>query len=767
MGGSKMLAGAAIGALAATQVLAQGSAARETKPAVLEEIIVTAERRSTDVQDTALAITALPAVQLERSGVNSAFGLTALVPGVTMNSNQPIQNIFVRGVGGGITNNYGDPAVAFNIDGVYIQRPFGGPSGTFFDLDRVEVLKGPQGTLYGRNATVGAINVVTRLPTPRLEGSVGGEVGNYGNVQANGAINLPLSERLALRAAFKTNQHDGYLTNGYNDADSVAARLSLLYQPSDATSLRVSADYFHDTPRGPQTVFIYQASDGQKYTVPGNPWFGLELPPCAVAIQCPTMPSSFLPLASRYPVAGSDAFVDNTMYNLRAELNVEFAAGTLTVLPAYVSTDAEFRYYSGGFLSNTDYAADQYTLEARFASNADSDVSWLVGAFAYAERMDSFNEFNQPQGFLSSWVPNQKDDSYALFGQVTYPVTDVLRLTGGLRFTTEEKSVDGETFLVNVPPPTCLAARGSLVPGPEVPPRCRIPNAGSTDEDNVSWKAGIEYDLAAESLLFATVSTGFKAGGLYFGTPPNTYRPEQLTSYQLGSKNRFFDQRLQLNLEVFLWDYEDQQVYTFANIRPAGFANYPVNADGWVRGAELNLIAAPTDKDRFTLDLVYLQGEFEEYVSPGATLVIPPSTVITIVPPATFRDTDRPNTPTWNGTVSYERRLTLSGGGQLLFNLSSHFESDTSFDIARRRFSDRDAYHMEYARFTYVHPDNRFSVTAFVDNLADEDVFYASTTGVWSKSVTYAPPNPNAWAVSIYPPRTYGLRFDINFGGRD
>lgn len=727
----------------------------------IEDIIVTAERRTTDVQHTALAITALAGGDLMNSGVNSAAGLVAAVPGVAVNTNIPIQNIFIRGVGGGIVNNYGDPAVSYNVDGVYIQRPFGGPSGTYFDLDRVEILKGPQGTLYGRNATVGAANVITRAPTFDFGGNIGGEFGNYGNVQTNGALNLPISDTVATRFAFKTNYHDGYLTNGFNDARSVAGRASILFKPNSDLSLRVTADYFHDTSKGIQTIFIYQANNNQKYTVPGNPWFGTKPPGCAITIQCPTIPSTYL--TTPFGVTGNDANNDNKVWSVKAELNYNLGPATLTVIPAYVDSDINYRFYSGGFVGDAIYRSKQYSLEARLASNNDGPLKWVAGAFYYAERQNSSNQFLQPSGFFVFSVPHQKDTSYAFFGQATYSITDSFRLTGGLRYTNEVKSQDGTTLVVNVPPPTCLAAGATLVPGPEIPPRCQVLNSGRLSASNVSWKAGVEFDAGSRSLLYANVSTGFKAGGLYMGAPPNTYRPEKITSYQIGTKNRFFDNKLQVNLEAFYWDYRDQQIYTFANVRPAGFASYPVNANGWLKGVELNVVALPTPNDRVTIDLVYEDGKYTKYDNPGATLFIPPATNIVIVPASTLKNVERPAIPKLNGTVSYQHTFDISSGGNVAFNVSAHFETGAWFDLTHRRNSYRDAYAMGDARLTYNAPEDKWSVTAFVNNFTNAAVVYGGSSLIYSRSAAYVPPNPDAWTVSIFPPRTYGLRFNANF----
>jgi len=730
--------------------------------AQLGDVVVTAERRSTNVQKTALAITALAGDELARAGVSSAASLVSAVPGLGVNTNTPLQNVFIRGVGGGVVNNYGDPAVAYNVDGVYVQRPFGGPSGTYFDLNRVEVIKGPQGTLYGRNATVGALNVITNAPVFRNEGSVSAEVGNYGDLQTSGAANFMLSDTVATRFAFKQNRHDGYTTNGYNDAKSIAGRASILFKPDSTFSLRLTSDIFHDGSRGPQTIFIYQQNNTQKFTDPDNPWFGTQTPPCAVSIRCPVLPTTFLS-ANAPPLSGRDSFTDNTVWSVKAELNYDIGGAMITVIPAYINSDINYRYYSGGFVGDADYLSRQYSLESRITSTGEGRLKWVAGLFYYAERQNALSDFYQPQGYVVIDIPHQKDTSYAAFGQATFSLTGRLRATGGIRYTHEKKSQDGYSQIANVPPPTCLAAGATLVPGPEVPPRCQVPNAGSTRESNVSWKAGVEYDLAERSLLYGNVSTGFKAGGLHIGLAPNTYKPERITAFQLGSKNRFFNNRVQLNLEAFYWRYRDQQVYTFANVQPAGFSSYPINADGWLRGIEANLVLLPTRNDRFTFDAVYETGKFTRYDSPAATLFVPPVTTITIVPAVSLRNVERPAIPKMNGSATYQHTFALQNGGSVMLDAGTHFETAAWFDLTHRPNSYRGAYAMEDMKLTYNSPDDRWSISAFVNNVTNAAVIYGGTSLTYTKSSAYVPPNADAWTVSIYPPRTYGVRFNLKF----
>lgn len=709
----------------------------------LEEVVVTAERRSTDVQRTPVAITAVAGEALERAGVINPVGLQNMVPGLSLTGGNSFPNVSVRGVGGGTVNSYGDPAVAFNVDGIYIGRAFG-PNASFYDLDRVEVLKGPQGTLYGRNATVGAINVISKRPTFKFEGEANLQVGNYDDREFGGAVNLPLSDKVASRLAFKRVTHDGYLTNGYDDADNVAARGQLLIEPSAELSILLGIDYFHDGSKGPGNIALYAGGVNQRYLDPGNPWYGLPAPPAGPA-HAVTFTNAVV------PVFGDDGYVDNDQTTLRAEVNWDLGFAKLTVLPAFVKTKANFRNYLTGFSSDIRSDTDQYSTEARLASQNEGKLKWLLGAFYFDEKQETLNSFLQAPGYFQFVVPHQLDKSYAVFGQATYSLSDAVRVTGGLRYTWENKSQDGFTDFPGLP--TCPS------PGFRTPDgRCRFGNTGDLTFEKVNWKLGVEWDVGERSLLFANVSTGFKAGGFFMGLAPNTYRPEKITAFQAGSKNRFLDNRLQINADVFYWDYKDQQIPTFANIQPAGFAVRPVNADGWLAGTEINLTYLVADNDRVGLDVLYERGRFARYDVPAVTITLPNGFALPIVAPKTYRDYPRTNLPEWSVSLNYQHKWKLENGGIVALDASTHFETAAWYNIDHIPGTRRDAYMMSSGSLTYTTPGDRWTLAAYIDNIENKDVITYGGFGV-SNGVVYRPPaNPNAIFTGIRPPRTFGLR---------
>ena len=208
------------------------------------------------------------------------------------------------------------------------------------------------------------------------------------------------------------------------------------------------------------------------------------------------------------------------------------------------------------------------------------------------------------------------DTSRAVFGQGTYALSDALRLSLGLRYTKEKKTQDGFLLLDGVTcTPAALAGGASVVtPNVDQPVGgCSIPNAGTLNFSSTNFKTGVEYDVGARSMLYANVGTGFKAGGFWPGTAPNTYKPEKLTAYTFGSKNRFLNNTLQANFELFYWDYKDQQISVFTGINPAGQTARPFNVDGFVRGLQTNLTYKLTRDDQLGLDLLNSQGRYKQF----------------------------------------------------------------------------------------------------------------------------------------------------------
>ena len=761
------------------QLLSAAEAADDTVS--LEEVVITAERREATLQRSAVAVTVVGGDDLLAQGITSARDILDSVPGLDLTQSSPSSNFSLRGLGAGGGTNFTDGVVAFNIGGVPISRPWG-TVGAFYDLQRVEVLKGPQGTLYGRNATVGAINLVPTRPTQEFGGNVNATVGNYNTFNVGGAINMPLSPTVAARVAFNSNKHDGYLTNGYNDAKNRSVRASLLFEPNDDVSLLFWVDRFVNNSKGPSTINRYMVNNSQEFQFPDNPWFGFAPTGCGDQYVCPSWGQSggtninaaFDPLS----VVGSDGYWKLTQMIYAAELNWKLGGATLTVVPALLTTDNNFLSYGSGFNFKNRTDADQQSLEARLASNTDGKLRWLVGSIYYNEDQDATQSNFEPNGYQIIRSPNLSDKSWAAFADATYSVTDRFRVNAGLRYTTETKKQDGFTLLefpqplpVGAPPIvgpqfTC-APPASFTPGPvtqygESYPvgTCSVPNAGEAKFNNTTWKVGLEFDLRSESLLYVNARTGHKAGGFYPGLPPNSYKPEELTAYELGSKNRFLDNRLQVNVEVFYWDYKDQQIGLLSNINPAGQSTRPLNIPGYAQGVELDVQWLATPNDMFKLLLLNEEGKYD---------IFPTTANAAGVVLGGLTNNPRVNMPRWNGTLDYEHYFPLSTGARITAGIKVHGETESNLrPIAASAPGDfRPAFYTSDIDVSYVPEGEKWRVTAYVDNAGDEAVAGTGTSGTISTPIWYRPAAPYNTAgvryASIDAPRTWGLRFSASF----
>ncbi|MGZ3367325.1 MAG: TonB-dependent receptor [Caulobacteraceae bacterium] len=772
---------AAVGGPSFAQSAADQSAS--AAPTGLGEIVVTAERRTTDVQHAALAITALSGDALLQNGVVNAQSLIEQVPGIYVTHGNPLPNIFIRGVGGGVVNAYHDPAVAYNIDDVYVARPYGNNT-TYYDLDRVEVLKGPQGTLYGRNATAGAINVISKKPLlGRLEAEGNLQLGNYNDVETNGALNLPVNDVLAARVSFRTVRRDGYLSAGADDSDSQAARIRVLYKPSDTFNVLATASYFHDGGRGPGTVLLYTGVNGgastQKYINPSNPWTSIPS-----TLLFPQHNITFVGLNRRNPsglqVDPQNSFINNKQWLFTANATWNLGAVTLSVIPSYVRTPSDFLAIGGGMQQRILNDSKETTVEARLANNDSGRLRWIVGGYFLNEDQTASQTYLQNVGPITLNV-NSTDRGYAAFGQATYSILSNFRLTGGVRFSEEEKTQNGNTVIpwdafsgaACSGAGTTYTAQG-VYTDPQLPTpfnfvpftqsTCAVLNAGNLKFSNTSYKAGVEWDVAPRSLLYANVSSGFKAGGFNPGGPPTatsnhpaTYLPEKLTAYAVGSKNRFWDNRLQFNAEAFYWEYKDANIPAAQNINPAGFAFSVLNGDAHIWGVDTDTSWLVTRDDRLTLGLVYTGSRWDKYVLPATVGVQGNGSPITIIPGSNLTGKIRANTPEWSGTAGYNHTFNLKDDARVVFDAVSHFESSAwTGDNRTTTLGLRPAYHLTNLTLTYWAPGNRWSAGAFVDNVENADVF----TGAATSNVLLG----GAFG-TLLPPRTYGVRFSAKVGG--
>ncbi|MBR9791484.1 MAG: TonB-dependent receptor [Gammaproteobacteria bacterium] len=461
-----------------TMAMAQSTESTEDKSGI-EQITVTAQRSSENIQSVAVPIDAATAKDMARLGITSAQGLNKISPALTVASGGGSSAIFfVRGVGNFAVNAYTDSALAFNVDGVFIGRPTA-TTATFLDVERVEVLKGPQGTLYGRNATAGAINVIPAKPDlGETFGNVSVGVGNFGTIEASAAVNFPISSDWAARVAVGRLKNDGYNDDGTASTDDTALRAQLYGDLSSKVNVRMSFDYSTTKGSGITPTFLgnYALPLAGPSDNPNNVP-GYNFTPAPANVSAPNT-GAFTPAAIDYFTSLDTTpaftkmtplkkpFIDNEYMGVSAELNVDLGFGELVVIPAYRENTIDVLFNNPGFQAGINQENHQQTsLEARLSTTT-GPVDWIFGAFYFDETVDGIAVFNQYTLQSTQTINDSSTESGALFARAKYNLSDDLRLVGALRYTDDKKSFDGraDVFLS-----VCIRDLPAYPGGPEIP----------------------------------------------------------------------------------------------------------------------------------------------------------------------------------------------------------------------------------------------------------------------------------------------------------
>lgn len=702
---------------------------------VLEEVVVTASRFSENLQRTPLAIESFSADALQAQGVTQATDLNKLALGLQVGLGGSTSQIYVRGIGDASANPLANPGVAFNIDGVYVGRPEG-VGQNFYDVQRLEVLKGPQGTLYGRNTSGGAINLLTNSPKlGTFEQTLNVDVGNYSLFHVDGALNLPLSDVVALRVAVNTIRRDGYLTDGTMGADERSARAKLLVQPSDAFSLLFSVD--GTQVRGQESGYVYLPRR------PGSdPWEGSTTP--AANAWVATFNPATIP-------GQDDSFTHHNFWNASGELNSKLNFADLTVIAAYRHTDTDTLSYNAQSQHLLD-TSSQSTLEARL-SHASDRYRWVAGLYYFKESNPGNIQIFVGPGLLKSnptYDPEGK--SYAAFGEATFNATDSFRLITGARYTSENRTLSGHFYVY----PT----QGTNFIDVET-------FGGDVTFRKFTWKLGAELDVSPQSMMFVTASTGFKAGGITQTVPPNNvYQPETVLAFELGSKNRLLDDKLQLNVEAFHWTYKDQQnshltFDTLGNVnfltQNAGAAKiYGVNVDLRARMTSHDTVHAAAEYDHSKYGTFLYQVPVFAY-SPATIGCANPAVVAGPFVPLAVVDCSGfqlPHAPTWVAQADYTHSFPLAAGGSVDFNASARYSASEWLSVDFIPSERAPSFTKWDSSLTYRAASNHYTVSAYVRNITNAVEYTSGQEASFTAGLNTA---------IISPPRTFGVQLHISY----
>jgi iron complex outermembrane receptor protein len=768
--------------MAGTPTLAQ------TDGASLEEVVVTAQKREENLQDTPLAVTSVAGEALAEAGVKDVAEIGRIAPDVAFVQPVGAVSLSIRGVRVGAYGPTSENPTAVHLDGVFLSRA-NGMQGLFYDLQRIEILRGPQGTLYGRNATGGVVNLITKRPGKEVGGYLEVEGGNYDLYRVEGAVSLPVSDTLSSRVAFRRLKRDGYMENGLDDADSLSGRLSLLWTPTDRLDVYLSADYQLSDRLGSESDAIFGAE--YRATGPNGPL----LPPLSQYVK--SDPFDLNLLSTPLPLKASGAYEKQTTWGFNFTANYDLEWSTLTAqvgsrnlvqdLASVDSISNVMPTPTGGpaatpGLSVIPGKSQTWSGEIRLASNPGGPIEWVGGLFYFHEENSggrcSYATLIRDYCVFQYGVTGSVTNAYAGFGQATWtpPSFDKLHVTAGLRYNHDKKH--GNTFfqLRNFIPgipglpigaPSVRWVNGVQVIGPLAVPGVTAPDVVRTTSKKVTGSFGLAYDVTEENLVYGRFAKGFQPSAVGIGSSP-IIKPERITSYELGTKNRFLNGRLQVNIDLWRYNYHNiaQVVATPSPTPPVPvLLDLSIVSIGQVtyEGASLDTQWALTSNDRLGFYVQYMPtAKLKDYVIPALYPQVPLFDRlgrITNLNPQNYSGTRFPDAPKWTGRVDYSHTFQLESaeleiGAALRFQGKNKLQSlaypDTNNEVLR------DGYAMGDIQVNYRPSGGAWTIGAYVNNVTDEVVphYYG----------TYQPTTGFTTA-SLLPPRTFGVIVRATFGG--
>ncbi len=692
----------------------------------LEEVMVTAQRRAENIQDVPIAISALDGRSLVDRGITSVMEISGTVPSVNIQNRRSSGVVTIRGIGFEVATAGADPAVAVHVDGVYIARP---PAAlvNFYDIDRVEIARGPQGTLYGRNATGGALNIITRRPTSEFSGYVDAAMGNYGAITAEGALSGPLgTDKLLARISAKIDQHDGYGSNRFlgseiNDLDTQAARLQLLFNATDDLTFLLSADHFEQDDNFYQTIYGGYAS------------------PCVTTPPGRRCGTAYGGLALRDE---QDVLMDYETINERefsgVSLTAEWtgAAATLRSITGYRETqylwhvDGDETTFDIGYVGR-DEDAEQFSQELQLLGDS-GKLRWLLGGFYFTETNDALGYADIPVPDFRTLIIRQfgqlETDAWALFAQATYEFNDVISLTLGGRYSDEEKSIVGEV--------------SQQLPGVIPPPRPTRTETWS----KFTPKATLDFKFTSDMLLYVTAQQGFKSGGYAAGALTPAFDPEEVWSYELGFKSTWLGGVLQTNLAAFHYDYKNLQVGFVQNLPGGAVVTVVTNAaSAKADGFEAEIVARPTDRLTLEANLGWLDAHYDEFFT-----VDPNRPAFGVLDLAGNQLAQAPEFTAMTA-ATYEWPAL---GGSLSMRGEYQYTDEVFFDAYNRRgVMSEDSYGLVNGFLTWER--DKWKVSLYGRNLADKGHTLGGAIGgaIWGSPIYIVPGTP----------RLYGVRASVSF----
>ena len=644
----------------------------------IEEVVVTAQRVESRLQQTPIAVTAITAQQIEAQSAATIGDIVETVPNLSRTSGPTGGNdafFFIRGIGQVDSNPAGDPGVGVYVDEVYLGRVQGGALDTL-DIAQIEVLRGPQGTLFGRNTIGGAISVVTADPADTFGGKARVLFGSRDRLEALVSVDAPLSDAFGLKISGFSRSQRGWgenVRNGttYGDVDNYGGRVKAVFRPTDALTIKFAADIMRGEGSPAQTVLLgVNPLAGQ---IPGTTPLGVPFPR---DLLVDTSTDLFKSFASIPPI--------NDLKSDGQSLLVSYDLGEVTLksitsrraVSQFVHNDFDatgYTLYDNFF----DTDQEQFSQELQLSgAHFDGRFNWLAGAYYYNEEVRHNNAIcmgtnnGVPPGFTAQRFAtgclrnNQafdlNIDSWALFGNARVGLTDQLTLTLGARYTHEEKKQDYRFFIDN---------RAGVFSFFGFPPIV-IPTIVAEVED--SWnkltpKVGVDYRVNERVFLYASYGKGFKSGGFdgrpIPGSPIRSYDPETIDTFEAGAKMDLFDRRLRMNLAAFYSEYKDIQLLVVDPM--SGFFVLTNAGDSEISGLEAEVVALPTPNLRLQAGIGWTDDKYSS-LAPGAAYA------------GIDKNDSLPLTPDWTVNLSAQYTIPLSVG-ELMLRADYNYRSEVAY----------------------------------------------------------------------------------------
>jgi iron complex outermembrane receptor protein len=725
----------------------------------IEEMIVTARKMEEDLQSTPISIAAFSGDGLEDRGMTNIAQIAPFVPNLSFQNNPSFGGagnaaaIYIRGVGQKEFLPTTEPGVGLYVDEVYIARSVGGIL-DLIDIERVEVLRGPQGTLFGRNTNGGAINITTRKPHDEFEGDVIATYGTDSRIDLKGSINAPITESLFSRFSLLYKTQDGYVKRDdgreFGDADTIGGRATFLWQATESLEITLTGEYTREEVDGPALTLI-----GINLGLPIDP----DTPPMATIhnvganlaagggpIPC-AIPPAPLNLAvpgcydNRY-VYGEDAertsgtapaFSDTDIWGTNLNISWDITDSlTLKSITAYRDLDSQFARDGDHSLHRIsqfadDLQQDQFTQEVQLLGESFGDrLKWIVGLYYFTEDGNNVNELDFTVSRFRSGGAFD-NESLAAFAQGTFDVTSRLHLTAGLRYTDETKKftpdqIIHENYFAGSGHPQLDAP--FMQAGQRILPMLEK----ELDVEELDPYLNVSFDITDTLMAYVSYSEGFKSGGFTqrvfppivvpFTAPPGTadidliptFDPEFVKVYELGAKYTGFDNRFRLNGAIFYTDYTDMQIQVFTSVAPI-----TKNAgEATIKGFELETQIVPLESWFVEAGIGYLDAGYDE-IDFATTFVDKNNNL------------DRVSDWTLSSATFYE--IAIGGAGTITPRLEWAYRSEFDNDAFNTPQIHQDDYHLVNANVAWQNSDATISVIAGVTNLTDENYLITGIIG--------------------------------------